>query len=251
MPARRRSWLTGAVGEAAVAQHFVAVSTNAELVSAFGIDTRNMFGFWDWVGGRYSVDSAIGLSLMLAIGADGFRRDAQRVPHRRRALPHRADRGERTGPDGAARHLVLELLRRRISRRPAVRAGARPLPRLPAAARHGEQRQARHARRRAGLVRHRADHLGRARHQRPARVLPTAAPGHPPRADRHDRLRPTEPSAPGTPRSARRQPVRADRSARLRQDRARKSRPRARPLTSCPIGSSRATDHPRRSSPSG
>ena len=68
-----RNWLTGAVGEAAVAQHFVAVSTNAELVSAFGIDTRNMFGFWDWVGGRYSVDSAIGLSLMLAIGADGFR----------------------------------------------------------------------------------------------------------------------------------------------------------------------------------
>ncbi len=68
-----RTWLTGALGEAAVAQHFVAVSTNAELVSAFGIDTRNMFGFWDWVGGRYSVDSAIGLSLMLAIGADGFR----------------------------------------------------------------------------------------------------------------------------------------------------------------------------------
>ncbi len=68
-----RSWLTSAVGEAAVARHFVAVSTNAELVSAFGIDTRNMFGFWDWVGGRYSVDSAIGLSLMLAIGADGFR----------------------------------------------------------------------------------------------------------------------------------------------------------------------------------
>ena len=57
---------------AAIAKHFVAVSTNAEKVSEFGIDTKNMFGFWDWVGGRYSMDSAIGLSLMLAIGADNF-----------------------------------------------------------------------------------------------------------------------------------------------------------------------------------
>jgi len=56
-----------------VARHFVAVSTNAEKVSAFGIDTDNMFGFWDWVGGRYSMDSAIGLSTMLAIGPDNFR----------------------------------------------------------------------------------------------------------------------------------------------------------------------------------
>ena len=53
--------------------HFVAVSTNAEKVAAFGIDTANMFGFWDWVGGRYSVDSAIGLSLMISIGPDQFR----------------------------------------------------------------------------------------------------------------------------------------------------------------------------------
>src|SRR5581483_9185434 len=59
--------------ERAVARHFVAVSTNAEEVSKFGIDTANMFGFWDWVGGRYSMDSAIGLSTMLAIGPDGFR----------------------------------------------------------------------------------------------------------------------------------------------------------------------------------
>src|SRR6266481_3978551 len=56
----------------AVAKHFVAVSTNAEKVSAFGIDTANMFGFWDWVGGRYSMDSAIGLSTMIAIGSDDF-----------------------------------------------------------------------------------------------------------------------------------------------------------------------------------
>jgi glucose-6-phosphate isomerase len=70
-----REWLLQGLGgdKAAVAKHFVAVSTNAEKVSAFGIDTGNMFGFWDWVGGRYSMDSAIGLSTMLAIGSDNFR----------------------------------------------------------------------------------------------------------------------------------------------------------------------------------
>jgi len=70
-----RDWsLAGLGGDtAAVARHFVAVSTNAEKVSAFGIDTVNMFAFWDWVGGRYSVDSAIGLSTMLAIGPENFR----------------------------------------------------------------------------------------------------------------------------------------------------------------------------------
>jgi glucose-6-phosphate isomerase len=70
-----RAWLLDGLGgdESAVAKHFVAVSTNATEVAAFGIDTANMFEFWDWVGGRYSVDSAIGLSLMLAIGADNFR----------------------------------------------------------------------------------------------------------------------------------------------------------------------------------
>ncbi len=67
-----RAWLVDALGEDAVAKHFVAVSTNAEEVAAFGIDTDNMFGFWEWVGGRYSVDSAIGLSLMIAIGAEHF-----------------------------------------------------------------------------------------------------------------------------------------------------------------------------------
>ncbi|HEY2815221.1 MAG TPA: glucose-6-phosphate isomerase [Acidimicrobiales bacterium] len=69
-----REWLVGQLGdETAVRNHFVAVSTNAEKVAAFGIDTENMFGFWDWVGGRYSYDSAIGLSLMIAIGPDQFR----------------------------------------------------------------------------------------------------------------------------------------------------------------------------------
>ena len=70
-----RDWVLRGMGgdESCVAKHFVAVSTNAEKVRAFGIDTANMFGFWDWVGGRYSMDSAIGLSTMVAIGPDNFR----------------------------------------------------------------------------------------------------------------------------------------------------------------------------------
>ncbi|MFE5867955.1 glucose-6-phosphate isomerase [Streptomyces roseifaciens] len=70
-----RNWLLDRLGagEEAVAKHFVALSTNEEKVSEFGIDTTNMFEFWDWVGGRYSYDSAIGLSLMLAVGPDHFR----------------------------------------------------------------------------------------------------------------------------------------------------------------------------------
>jgi glucose-6-phosphate isomerase len=69
-----REWVLAALDdESAIAKHFVAVSTNAEEVSKFGIDTENMFGFWDWVGGRYSMDSAIGLSTMLAIGPKNFR----------------------------------------------------------------------------------------------------------------------------------------------------------------------------------
>ncbi|MBX7434115.1 glucose-6-phosphate isomerase [Mycobacterium sp. Y57] len=67
-----RRWLTDALGDAAVSKHFVAVSTNAKLVDDFGINTDNMFGFWDWVGGRYSVDSAIGLSVMAVIGKERF-----------------------------------------------------------------------------------------------------------------------------------------------------------------------------------
>jgi glucose-6-phosphate isomerase len=69
-----RDWfLSSGAPETAIAKHFAALSTNAKLVSEFGIDTANMFGFWDWVGGRYSMDSAIGLSTMIAIGPDNFR----------------------------------------------------------------------------------------------------------------------------------------------------------------------------------
>jgi glucose-6-phosphate isomerase len=79
-----RDWITTSLGtQDAVASHFVAVSTNAERVGEFGIDTANMFGFWDWVGGRYSMDSAIGLSTMIALGPEPVRRDARRLPRDR------------------------------------------------------------------------------------------------------------------------------------------------------------------------
>ncbi|MFC0596992.1 glucose-6-phosphate isomerase [Streptomyces palmae] len=99
-----RNWLLsglGAGGEA-VAQHFVALSTNAEKVAEFGIDPQNMFEFWDWVGGRYSYDSAIGLSLMLAIGSDHFREML--------AGFHEMDEHFRTAPPEENAPLLLGLL---------------------------------------------------------------------------------------------------------------------------------------------
>ncbi|MFF9263521.1 glucose-6-phosphate isomerase [Streptomyces longwoodensis] len=99
-----RSWLLDGLGgdEKAVAKHFVALSTNSEKVTEFGIDTANMFEFWDWVGGRYSFDSAIGLSLMIAIGADRFREmlDGFRI----------VDDHFRTAPAEANAPLLLGLL---------------------------------------------------------------------------------------------------------------------------------------------
>jgi glucose-6-phosphate isomerase len=99
-----RDWLLKGLGgdKAAVARHFVAVSTNAEKVSAFGIDTDNMFGFWDWVGGRYSMDSAIGLSTMLAIGPDNFRSMLDGF--------HQMDEHFRTAPFGQNLPVLLGLL---------------------------------------------------------------------------------------------------------------------------------------------
>jgi glucose-6-phosphate isomerase len=97
-----RAWLVDAVGEEAVADHFVAVSTNAERVADFGIDTGNMFGFWDWVGGRYSVGSAIGLALMIAIGPERFREFLD--GH------HRIDEHFRTAPLAQNAPVLLALL---------------------------------------------------------------------------------------------------------------------------------------------
>ncbi|MGX1129776.1 glucose-6-phosphate isomerase [Streptomyces glaucescens] len=99
-----RNWLLRELnaGQEAVAKHFVALSTNAEKVADFGIDTANMFEFWDWVGGRYSYDSAIGLSLMIAIGPDRFREMLDGF--------HTVDEHFRTAPPEANAPLILGLL---------------------------------------------------------------------------------------------------------------------------------------------
>jgi glucose-6-phosphate isomerase len=98
-----RDWVVGELGsEDAVARHFVAVSTNAERVQEFGIDTANMFGFWDWVGGRYSMDSAIGLSTMIAIGPERF--------HEMLAGFHEMDEHFRTAPLASNLPVLLGLL---------------------------------------------------------------------------------------------------------------------------------------------
>jgi glucose-6-phosphate isomerase len=99
-----RAWVLGAMGNdsKAVARHFVAVSTNADKVSEFGIDTANMFGFWDWVGGRYSMDSAIGLSTMLAVGPENFRSMLDGF--------HRMDEHFRTAPFEANLPVLMGLL---------------------------------------------------------------------------------------------------------------------------------------------
>jgi glucose-6-phosphate isomerase len=99
-----RSWLLAGLGgdESAVARHFVALSTNTEKVAGFGIDTANMFEFWDWVGGRYSYDSAIGLSLMIAVGPERFREMLDGF--------HLVDEHFRTAPPEANAPLLLGLL---------------------------------------------------------------------------------------------------------------------------------------------
>ena len=166
-----------AATQASVAKHFVAVSTNAAEVAKFGIDTANMFGFWDWVGGRYSMDSAIGLSTMLAVGPDHFRAML--------AGFHEMDEHFRTAPFERNLPVLMGLLGvwytnflgAADGRGAAVRAVSQALPRLPPAVDDGEQRQARDARRRRGRLRHRADLLGRAGHQRPALVLSADPPG--------------------------------------------------------------------------
>ncbi len=128
-----------------MARHFVAVSTNAESVGKFGIDTANMFGFWDWVGGRYSMDSAIGLSLMIAIGPQQFRELL--------AGFHEMDEHFRSAPAEKNLPVLLALLgvwyndffdAQTVAILPYDQY-LLAFQRLLAAARHGEQRQARHA----------------------------------------------------------------------------------------------------------
>ncbi len=223
-------------------QHFVAVSTNAERVAAFGIDTANMFGFWDWVGGRYSMPSAVGLAVMIAIGPEGFTEMLDGF----RAI----DEHLRDTPLAENLPVLLGLLSvwnttflgLRHGGGAALRRGARPLRRLSAAARDGEQRQARDARRHRGPLGHGARALGRAGNQRPARLLPADAPGDGGRPGRVHRIHPAAPCARAPSRPADGEHAGPGRGAGLRARRGAAPRSRQR------RGADRASRLPRRPS---
>ena len=142
-----RAWSLAGLGgdEKSVAKHFVAVSTNAAEVAKFGIDTANMFEFWDWVGGRYSMDSAIGLSTMVAIGPDNFRAmldGFHQMDEHFRTAPFET---QSAGADGSARGVVQRFFRCADCRRTALRAVSEAISRISAAVDDGEQWQACHA----------------------------------------------------------------------------------------------------------
>ena len=189
-----RRWLLDGLGgdESAVAKHFVAVSTNAEKVAAFGIDTANMFGFWDWVGGRYSFTSAIGLSLMVAIGPAHYRDMLDGF--------HTIDEHFRTAPYEENLPALLGLISLWYTdffgaQTQAVLPYSQYLARFPAYLQQLCMESNGKSVTRDGTpvdVAHRRDRLGRAGHQRPARLLPAAAPGHPARAGRLPGLRPAQ-----------------------------------------------------------
>ena len=181
----------------AVAKHFVAVSTALDKVADFGIDPANAFGFWDWVGGRYSVDSAIGTSLVVAIGPERF---AEFL-----AGFHTMDEHFRTTEPARNVPLLMGLLNVWYTNflgaeSHAVLPYAQLLHRFPAYLQQlddGVQRQGRALGRQPGHHRDRRGLLGRARHQRPARVLPADPPGHPADPGRLHRVR-----QPGVPAAA-------------------------------------------------
>ncbi len=226
---------------AAIAKHFVAVSTNAEKVAAFGIDTANMFGFWDWVGGRYSMDSAIGLSTMLAIGPAHFR-DLL-------AGFHEMDEHFRTAPFARNLPVLMGLLAVWYNdffgaQTAAVLPYEQYLKRFPAYLQQlTMESNGKHVTQDGTRVdlRHGPDLLGRARHQRPAFVLPADPPGHAARPVRLHRVRARAQRAAAAPRHAVGQRVRAGRGARVRQDGAKPSPPKARPRGSSRTACSRAT----------
>ena len=176
-----------------MAKHFVAVSTNAEQVAKFGIDTANMFGFWDWVGGRYSFDSAIGLSLMVAIGPEHFREMLDGF--------HSIDEHFRTAPPERNLPLLLGLLGHLV-RRLLRRADATPCcPTATTCRRFTDYLQQLDMESNGKSVDRDGDPVdwetgpivwGTPGHQRPARLLPAAPPGHQARPGRPDRLRPAD-----------------------------------------------------------
>ena len=202
-----------------MAKHFVAVSTNAERVAKFGIDTANMFGFWDWVGGRYSMDSAIGLSTMVAIGPEQFGEML--------AGFHEMDEHFRTAPLERNLPVLMGLLAVWYRDFFGLQSyGVMPyeqyLKRFPAYLQqltmesNGKHVTLAGA---ACLSRHRRGLLGRAGHQRAAQLLPAHPPGHHDDPGRPDRLRQDAEPAGRPPRHPVLQRVRAGCGAGVRQDR--------------------------------
>ena len=215
-----RAWSLAGLGgdEKSVAKHFVAVSTNAAEVAKFGIDTANMFGFWDWVGGRYSMDSAIGLSTMLAIGPENFRAMLDGF--------HQMDEHFRTAPFERNLPVLMGLLAVWYTdffgaQTVAVLPYEQYLKRFPAYLQQlTMESNGKHVTldgSRSNL-RHRPDLLGRAGNQRPALVLPVDPSGDPAHPLRLHRFRPAaEPARPPS-RHAHRKCFRAGRGAGVRQD---------------------------------
>ena len=251
-----RNWLLAGLGgdEAAVAKHFVALSTNAEKVTEFGIDTANMFEFWDWVGGRYSYDSAIGLSLMIAIGPDHFREmlaGFHLVDEHFRTAPAGAERAAAAGPARASGTATSTTRSRTRCCRTATtcRKFTAYLQQLDMES-NGKSVD---RRRRAGRLADRPGGLGHAGHQRAARVLPVAAPGHQGHPGGLHRLRPSRSPNCGAARRPARpadgQLLRPDPGAGLRQDPGGGRAPRACRRSWCRTRRSAATTRRPPSSP--
>ena len=215
-----RRWTLDALGnEQAISRHFVAVSTNAEQVAAFGIDTDHMFGFWDWVGGRYSMDSAIGLSTMIAIGPENFRAML--------AGFHAMDEHFRTAPFERNLPALMGLLTIWYTNffdasTVAVLPYDQYLKRLPAYLQQlTMESNGKHVTR-DGVPRRLSDGtdlLGRAGDERSALVLPTDPPGDAIDSVRLHRLRPDAEPVGNSSRSPDGQRLRADTGARVWEDR--------------------------------
>ena len=251
-----RDWSLKGLGgdEKAIAKHFVAVSTNTSEVEKFGIDTANMFEFWDWVGGRYSMDSAIGLSTMIAIGPDNFRAMLDGF--------HQMDEHFRTAPFEQNLPVLLGLLAVWYNdffgaQTVAVLPYEQYLKRFPAYLQQltmesngkhvtlgGQESQ----------LRYRADLLGRAGHQRPALLLSVDPSGNPADSLRlHRLLQDVEPARPAS-HAADVERVRPGRSPRIRQDtRGSESGRDAEMAGAAPglRGQSAVEHHPRRSADAG
>ena len=215
-----RAWLLAGLGgdEKSVAKHFVAVSTNAAEVAKFGIDTANMFEFWDWVGGRYSMYSAIGLSTMIAIGPDNFRAMLNGF--------HQMDEHFRTAPFEHNLPVLMGLLAIWYNdffgaQTVAVLPYEQYLKRFPAYLQQlTMESNGKHVTSNGKRVAHadRSDLLGRTGNQRPALVLPADSSGDQAYPLRLHRFCPASQSTWPAPRHADCQRLRADRGAGVRQD---------------------------------